>query len=52
MAFFGAYTDISAINGPITDTSKIFKSCFLLHYQKHNVFCTLPFLKNFTNQDL
>ena len=35
-----------------TDISKIFKSCFLLHYQKYNVFYALPFFKNFKNQDL
>jgi len=47
MAFFGAGTDanISAIHGPIADTdiSKIFKSCYLLHYQKYNVFYALAF---------
>jgi len=45
--FFGASTDadISAIHGPITDISKIFKSCFLLHYQNYNVFCALPFFQ-------
>jgi len=31
--FFGA--DVSAIHGPLTDIPKIFKSCFLLHYQKY-----------------
>jgi len=42
--FFGADADIdiSAIHGPIADISKIFESCFLLHYQKYNVFCALP----------
>jgi len=40
-------TDISAFHGPITDISKIFKSCFLLHYQKYYVFYALPFFKNF-----
>jgi len=37
---------------PITDISKSFKSCFLLHYQKRNVFYALTFFKNFKNQDL
>jgi len=43
-----------AIHGPIADTgiSKIFKSCFLLHYQKYNAFYTLLFFINFKNQDL
>ena len=41
--FFGANTDISVIHGPIADISKNFKSCFLLHYQKYNVFYALPF---------
>jgi len=52
--FFGADTDTSTIHGPIADTdiSQIFKSCFLLHYQKLYVFYALPFLKNFKNQDL
>jgi len=49
MAFYGADidTDISAIHGPMADTdiSKIFKSCFLLHYQKYNVFHALLFSK-------
>jgi len=38
-------------HGPIsiTDISKIFKSCFLLHYKKYDVFYALPF---FQNQDL
>ena len=40
----GADTNISAIHGPITDISKIFKSCFLLHYQKY-VFYALPFFQ-------
>jgi len=45
ICFFGADTDMSANYGPITDTniSKIFKSCFLLHYQKYNVFYALSF---------
>ena len=30
---------------PITDVSKIFESCFLLHYQKYNVFYALPFIR-------
>jgi len=45
--FFGVDTDahISPIDAPIADTniSEIFKSCFLLHYQKYNVFYALPF---------
>jgi len=28
-----------------TDISKIFKSCFLLHYQEYNVFHALPFFR-------
>jgi len=46
--------DISAMHGLITDTdiSKIFKSCFPLHYQKCKVFYALPFFKNFKNQVL
>jgi len=28
-----------------TDISKIFKSCFLVHYQKYDVFYALPFFK-------
>jgi len=48
----GADADISAIHGPIADISKIFKACFLLHYQKYYVFHALPFFKNFKNQDL
>jgi len=43
--FFGTDTDISAIHGPITDISKILKSCFLLHYQKCYVFYALPFFQ-------
>jgi len=35
-----------------TDISKIFKSWFLLHYQKYDVFYALPFLQNWKNQDL
>ena len=35
-----------------TDISKIFKSCFLLCYQKYGVFCAVPFFKNLKNQDL
>jgi len=38
-------TDISAIHGLITNISKIFKSCFVLHYQKYVVFYALPFLQ-------
>jgi len=43
--FFGADADISAIHGPITDISKIFKFCFVLHYRKYNVFYALPFFQ-------
>jgi len=52
--FFGVNIDISAIHGQIADTNtpNIFKSCFLLHYQKYNVFYALLFYKNFKNQDL
>ena len=46
---FGANTDAdaSANYGSIADTnhrciSKIFKSCFLLHYHKYNVLYALP----------
>jgi len=48
--FLGADTDILAIPGLIADISKIFKSCFLLRYQKYNVFYALPFFKNLKNQ--
>jgi len=40
-----ADTNISAIHGPITDISKFFKFCLLLHYQKYNVFYILPFFQ-------
>jgi len=45
--FLGADTDISAIHGPIpiTNISKILKSCFL-HYQKYYVFYALTFFQN------
>jgi len=45
--FFEAKTNISAIHGPIptSDISKIFRSCFLLHYQKYDVFYALSFLQ-------
>jgi len=36
------FMDISAD----ADISKIFKSVFLLHYQKYDVFYALPFFKN------
>jgi len=49
--FLGADTDVLAVHRPITDISKIFKSCFLPHYQKYNVFYALPFFKNFKYQD-
>jgi len=42
---FGADTDVLAIHGPIIDISKIFNPCFLLHYQKYNLFYALPFEK-------
>jgi len=46
---FGANTnaDISANYGLIANTniSKIFQSCFLLRYQKYNVFYALPFVE-------
>jgi len=51
-SFFGADADIPANYGPITDISKICKSCFLLHYQKYDVVYALLFFKNFKNQDL
>jgi len=35
-----------------TDISKIFKSCFLLHYQKYDVFYALPYFQKLNNQDL
>jgi len=35
-----------------TDISIIFKSCFLLHYQKYDVFYALPFFQKLKNQDL
>jgi len=50
--FLGADIDIPAIHGPITNISRIFKSCFLLDCQKYDVFSALPFYKNFKNQDL
>jgi len=43
-----SWADISAD----TNISKIFKSCFLLHYQKYDVFYILPFFQNLKNQDL
>jgi len=46
--FFEADTAISAD----TDISKIFKSCFLLHYQRYDVFYALPSFQNLNNQDL
>jgi len=47
MAFFEVDTDISTIHGPIpiTNIFKIFKSCFLLHYQRYDVFYALPFFQ-------
>jgi len=48
MAFWADInTNISTIHRPIADTaiSKIFKSCFLFHYQKYNVFYALLFSK-------
>jgi len=35
-----------------TDISKHLKYCFLLHYQKCDVFYALPFFQNLKNQDL
>jgi len=32
---WGADTNMLAIHGPITNVSKIFKSFYLLHYQKY-----------------
>jgi len=47
--FFGANTDTQAIHGPIAYTDnqyfKFFKSGFLLHYKKYNVFYALTFLQ-------
>jgi len=37
-----SWADLSAN----TDISKIFKYCFLLRYQKYDVFYALPFFKN------
>jgi len=34
------------------DISKIFKSCFLVRYEKYGVFYAVPFFKNFKYQDL
>ena len=56
MTSFGADvdTDVSPIHGPIADTdiSKIIISCFLLHYQKYNVFYSiLRFLKKLQKSD-
>jgi len=49
MAFLGPIPMpiLSANYGPMADTdvSNIFKSCFLLHYQKYNVFCALSFFE-------
>jgi len=39
---YGFFEDDSWTN---TDISKIFQSCFLLHYQKYDVFYALPFFK-------
>jgi len=48
MAFLGDDADILDIHGPIanTDISKIFKFCFLLHYQKYCVFYTFKKAKH------
>jgi len=35
-----------------TNISEIYKSCFLLHYQKYDEFYALPFFQNLRNQDL
>jgi len=40
--FFGAGTDISAIHGPISDISKIFKSCF--YFIVKNIMYCMPYL--------
>ena len=47
MWIFGNNTDTPAIHGPIVDTntSKIFKSCFLLHYQKYDILCLVFLVK-------
>jgi len=50
--FFGADTDISAIHGPTADISKFLISCFLLHYQKHDVFYALPFFQKLQKSGL
>jgi len=42
-----SWADISAD----TDIFKVFKSCFLLHYQKYDVFYALPFFQNLINQN-
>jgi len=43
--FFGADADIQAIHELITNVSKIFISCFLVHFLKYNVFYALPFFQ-------
>jgi len=43
--FFEADTDILAVHGLIADISKILNFGFLLHYQKYDVFCALPFFQ-------
>jgi len=52
--FFEADSDTSAIHEPIpiANISKIFKSYFLLHCQKYDVFYALPSFKSLINQDL
>ena len=50
--FFEPDTDISAISWADTNISKIFKSRFLLHYQKYDVCYALPFFQKLKNQDI
>jgi len=45
--FFEADTNITAIHGPIANIFIIFQSCFLLHYQKYDIFYALPFFQKF-----
>jgi len=50
--FFEADIDISAIHGPITDISKIFKSCFLLliNYHKYSRMYYMPYFFSKTSK--
>jgi len=43
MAFLGPIPILLATHGAIADISKIFKSCFLLHYQKIQYILCLTF---------